>query len=183
MSINSKITTCLWFDNQAEEAANFYTSIFKDSSIGHVSRYTDSGKEFHGQKVEKVMTVQFKLNGQSFVGLNGGPVFEFNPAISFQVECEDQDEIDYYWSKLGEGGDATKQRCGSYIMFGCVRFTDQLAPGWLADKYGVSWQVIPKRLSELIGNPDKVKAKRASDAMFTMKKFVIAGLEKAFNGE
>ena|SRR5947207_5476612 len=111
MSLN-KITACLWFDNQAEEAANFYTSIFKDSSIKHVQRYTESGQEFHGKPPGSVMVVAFELNGHPFVALNGGPLFKFNEAVSFQITCEDQEEVDYFWEKLSEGGDVKKQQCG-----------------------------------------------------------------------
>jgi len=111
MSLN-KITACLWFDNQAEEAANFYTSIFKNSSIKHVQRYTESGQEFHGKPPGSVMVVVFDLNGHPFVALNGGPQFKFNEAVSFQITCDDQEEVDYFWEKLSEGGDANKQQCG-----------------------------------------------------------------------
>jgi predicted 3-demethylubiquinone-9 3-methyltransferase (glyoxalase superfamily) len=111
MSLN-KITACLWFDNQAEEAANFYTSIFKNSSIKHVQHFTESGQEIHGKPPGSVMIVAFELNGHPFVALNGGPLFKFNEAVSFQITCEDQEEVDYFWEKLSEGADATKQQCG-----------------------------------------------------------------------
>lgn len=111
MSLN-KITACLWFDNQAEEAANFYTAIFKNSSIKHIQRFTESGQEFHGKTPGSVMVVAFDLNGHPFVALNGGPQFKFNEAVSFQITCEDQEEVDYFWEKLGEGGDVKKQQCG-----------------------------------------------------------------------
>jgi predicted 3-demethylubiquinone-9 3-methyltransferase (glyoxalase superfamily) len=154
------LTTCLWFDGQAEEAANHYASIFEDSRIGKASRYTEAGPGPAGS----VVTIEFELNGQKFVGLNGGPEFTFNEAISFQVFCDDQDEVDYYWSKLSEGG-------------------EESICGWLKDKYGVSWQVIPKVLPDLVTDPDPEKAKRATEAMLGMRKLDIATLEKAHSGE
>jgi predicted 3-demethylubiquinone-9 3-methyltransferase (glyoxalase superfamily) len=153
-------TTCLWFDGQAEEAAHHYLSVFENSKLGRISRYTDVGPGPAGS----VLTVEFELNGQKFVGLNGGPEFTFNEAISFQVFCDDQDEVDYYWSRLSEGG--------------------QEGPcGWLKDKYGVSWQVIPKVLIDMVNDPDAEKAKRATEAMLQMGKLDIAVLEKAYAGE
>jgi predicted 3-demethylubiquinone-9 3-methyltransferase (glyoxalase superfamily) len=153
-------TTCLWFDGQAEEAANYYTSIFENSRLGTVGYYTEAGPGPAGT----VLAVDFKLNGQKFVALNGGPQFTFNEAISFQIHCNDQDEVDYYWSRLTEGG-------------------EEVACGWLKDKYGVSWQVIPTVLIEMIGDPDPEKAKRTTEAMLTMTKFDIAALQKAYAGE
>ena len=153
-------TTCLWFDGQAEEAAHYYTSIFESSKLGRVGRYTDAGPGPAGT----VLAVEFELNGQKFVALNGGPEFTFNEAISFQIHCDDQDEIDYYWTKLSEGG-------------------QEVACGWLKDRYGVSWQVIPTVLVDMIGDPDAEKATRASEAMLSMTKFDIAALEKAYAGE
>jgi predicted 3-demethylubiquinone-9 3-methyltransferase (glyoxalase superfamily) len=152
-------TTCLWFDGQAEEAANYYTSIFKNSKVGRVGRYTEAGPGPAGS----VLAVEFELNGQKFVGLNGGPQFTFNESISFQIHCDDQDEVDYYWSGLTEGGE--EGNCG-----------------WLKDKYGVSWQVIPKVLIDLISDSDPEKAARAMEAMLSMTKFDIAELEKAHAG-
>jgi predicted 3-demethylubiquinone-9 3-methyltransferase (glyoxalase superfamily) len=153
-------TTCLWFDGQAEEAAHHYLSVFENSKLGRISRYTEVGPGPAGS----VLTVEFELNGQKFVGLNGGPEFTFNEAISFQVFCDDQDEVDYYWSRLSEGG--------------------QEGPcGWLKDKYGVSWQVIPKVLIDMVNDPDAEKAKRATEAMLQMGKLDIAVLEKAYAGE
>ena len=152
-------TTCLWFDGQAEAAANHYTSIFENSQLGRVGRYTEAGPGPAGS----VLAVAFELNGQKFVALNGGPQFTFNEAISFQIHCQDQDEVDYYWSKLSEGG-------------------EEVACGWLKDKYGVSWQVIPTVLIDMISDPDPEKAKRASEAMFTMKKIDIAAIRKAYAG-
>jgi predicted 3-demethylubiquinone-9 3-methyltransferase (glyoxalase superfamily) len=153
-------TTCLWFDGQAEETANHYMSIFKNSTLGRVGRYTEAGPAPAGS----VMAVEFELNGQKFVGLNGGPEFTFNEAISFQVYCKDQDEVDYYWSKLTEGG-------------------EEGVCGWLKDKYGVSWQVIPEGLIEMMDDADQEKAKRTTEALFAMKKLDIAELRKAHAGE
>src|SRR5688572_27012769 len=128
-----KITPCLWFDNQAEEAAQFYTGIFRNSRIVRISRYGEAGREVHHKPAGTVMTVALELNGQAFTALNGGPDFKFNEAISFQVLCETQEEVDYYWEKLSEGGDKQAQQCG-----------------WLKDKYGVSWQVVPTVLIEMV---------------------------------
>lgn len=152
------ITPCLWFDNQAEEAALFYTSVFKNSRIDSIQRYGKEGLDIHGQKEGSVMTVSFCLNGQTFTAINGGPVFRFTEAISFQVYCKTQDEIDYYWNKLAEDGE--EGQCG-----------------WLKDKYGVSWQIIPVILPELLKDPEK--AGRVTRAFLQMKKLDIAGLLKA----
>ena len=153
-------TTCLWFDGQAEEAANYYISVFKDAKLGRIGRYTEAGPGPAGS----VMVVEFELNGQKFVGLNGGPQFTFNEAISFQIHCRDQDEVDYYWNTLSDGGE--EGPCG-----------------WLKDRYGLSWQVIPSGVIDLIGDPDPEKAKRATEAMFTMTKLDVAALRKAHAGE
>jgi predicted 3-demethylubiquinone-9 3-methyltransferase (glyoxalase superfamily) len=166
MAATQPITPCLWFDTQAEEAARFYTGVFKTSKIGKISRYTEAGHDVHGQPAGKVMTVEFELNGQPFTALNGGPHFKFNEAISFQIMCKDQEEVDYYWNKLGQGGDPNAQQCG-----------------WLKDKYGLSWQVVPTALVELLGDPDREKSGRAMEAMLKMKKLDIAELERAFEGE
>jgi predicted 3-demethylubiquinone-9 3-methyltransferase (glyoxalase superfamily) len=160
-----KITPCLWFDNQAEEAAKFYTSIFKKSKIGNISRYGKEGYEIHGREAGTVLTIDFELEGQRFTGLNGGPVFKFNEAISFVVQCNTQKEVDYYWEKLSEGGDEKAQQCG-----------------WLKDKYGVSWQIVPDVLGELVGDPASEKSQRAMKAMLQMKKIDIEGLKKAYEG-
>jgi predicted 3-demethylubiquinone-9 3-methyltransferase (glyoxalase superfamily) len=149
-----EFTTCLWFDNQGEDAAKFYTSIFPNSSLGAVTPYVDG--ELKGQ----TMTVDFVLNGQKFVALNGGPVFKFNEAISIQVPCADQEEVDRYWETLTDGGE--EQPCG-----------------WLKDRYGLSWQVVPDRLTELLIDSDPQTAQRVSQSLFTMKKIVIADLEAA----
>jgi predicted 3-demethylubiquinone-9 3-methyltransferase (glyoxalase superfamily) len=166
MAATQPITPCLWFDTQAEEAARFYTGVFKTSKIGKISRYTEAGHDVHGQPAGKVMTVEFELNGQPFTALNGGPHFKFNEAISFQIMCKDQEEVDYYWNKLGQGGDPNAQQCG-----------------WLKDKYGLSWQVVPTALVELLGDPNREKSGRAMEAMLKMKKLDIAELERAFEGE
>ncbi|OFX42697.1 MAG: hypothetical protein A2W95_17060 [Bacteroidetes bacterium GWA2_40_14] len=150
-----KITPCLWFDSQAEEAARFYTSIFKNSSIGDISRFGKEGFEFHGKPEGAVMTVSFTLDGQLFTALNGGPIFTFNESVSFMVGCDTQNEIDYYWNKLTEGGQ--ESNCG-----------------WLKDKFGVSWQIIPNILSKLMTDPEK--APRVTQAFLQMKKFDIQKL-------
>ncbi|MFF8320808.1 VOC family protein [Streptomyces galilaeus] len=154
-------TTCLWFDGQAEEAAHHYVSIFKNSSVGTIARYTEAGPGPAGS----VVTVEFTANGQRFIGLNGGPQFTFNEAISFQIDCADQEEVDYYWNKLVEGG-GEHGPCG-----------------WLKDKYGVSWQVVPTELTEMVTDPDQEKAARAMKAMLSMSKLDIAALRKAYDGE
>ncbi|MFJ2955649.1 VOC family protein [Streptomyces sp. NPDC087270] len=157
---SGKLTTCLWFDGQAEEAADFYLSVFKDSSRGSVARYTESGPGETGA----VITVEFTLNGQQFLGLNGGPQFTFSEAISFQIACADQAEVDYYWSRLTEGG-------------------GQEGPcGWVKDRFGVSWQVVPSVMSALLGDQDREKADRAMAAMMKMGKLDIAALQAAFDG-
>ncbi len=160
-----KITPCLWFDNQAEEAARFYTAIFENSKIVSITRYGAAGHEVHGRQAGTVMTVVFELNGQAFTALNGGPMFKFNEAISFQVNCETQEEVDYYWEKLSEGGDGKAQQCG-----------------WLKDKYGVSWQIVPSVLIEMINDPDSEKSQRAMEAMLQMKKIDINELKRAYAG-
>jgi predicted 3-demethylubiquinone-9 3-methyltransferase (glyoxalase superfamily) len=160
------IIPCLWFDNQAEEAARYYTGIFKKSKIGRISRYTEAGREVHGRPAGSVMTVEFELNGQPFTALNGGPLFKFNEAVSFQIMCETQEEMDHYWNKLTEGGDTQAQQCG-----------------WLKDRYGVSWQVVPTVLAELMSDPDKEKAGRVMEALLPMRKLDVAELKRAFKGE
>lgn len=165
MRIRRRIAVCLWFDDQAEAAAVFYTAIFRNSRIVKTARYGKAGREIHGKPPGSVMTVAFELDGQSFTALNGGPVFRFNEAMSLQVCCDSQEEIDYYWRKLGEGGDEKAQQCG-----------------WLKDKYGVSWQVVPATLPELIGDPDSAKSQRVFQAMLEMKKLDIGRLELAFAG-
>lgn len=154
-------TTCLWFDTQAEEAANFYVGIFKNSRTGRVFRYNAAGPGPEGS----VATIEFELDGQKFVGLNGGPQFKFNETISLVIECADQAEIDYYWERLLEGGG------------------QESACGWLKDKYGLSWQVVPSVFLRMITESDEQAATRVTAAMLTMKKFDIAALERAYAGE
>lgn len=161
----SGIVPCLWFDDNAEEAAAFYTSIFGNSRICRTSRYGREGHEVHGRPEGSVLTVEFELDGQAFTALNGGPVFRFNEAISFQVSCDTQEEVDYYWERLSEGGDDKAQQCG-----------------WLKDRFGVSWQVVPSILSEMLRDPDPAKSERVMAAMLQMKKLDIAGLRRAYDG-
>ncbi len=158
-----RITPCLWFDGEAEEAARFYTGIFGNSRIVGMSRYGEAGREFHGKPPGTVMTVAFELDGQPFTALNGGPLFKFSEAISFQVSCQTQKEVDHYWEKLSAGGDERAQQCG-----------------WLKDKYGVSWQVVPTVLVEMLSDSDTKKSQRAMEAMLRMKKIDIETLKRAF---
>ena len=160
-----KIIPCLWFDSQAEEAAKFYVSVFERSRITGITRYGTEGQEVHGGKPGSVLTVAFELDGQTFTALNGGPLFRFTEAVSFQVMCETQDEIDRYWSKLSAGGDEKAQQCG-----------------WLKDQYGLSWQVVPAVLPALIGDPDPAKAGRVMKALLPMKKLDIQALKQAHAG-
>src|SRR6267143_5610007 len=146
-----RIAPCLWFDDQAEAAAKFYTGIFKESKILAISRYSKAGYEIHRRPEGSVMVAEFQLEGQRFTALNGGPIFKFNEAVSLQVNCENQKEIDYYWERLGEGGDPNAQQCG-----------------WLKDKYGLSWQVVPKGMVEMLNDPDPAKSQRAFQAMLQM---------------
>ena len=163
MHLNSRISPCLWFDSQAEEAARFYTSIFRHAKIVATSHYGEVGQEIHGRKPGTVMTVAFEIEGQSFTALNGGPVFKFNEAVSFQVMCDDQDEVDEYWDKLSAGGDVQAQQCG-----------------WLKDRFGVSWQVVPRVLPDMLMDPDPARSQRAMSAMLKMKKLDIAELMRAY---
>jgi predicted 3-demethylubiquinone-9 3-methyltransferase (glyoxalase superfamily) len=156
--MQQKITTCLWFDDQAEEAVKFYTSVFSNSKIENISYYGKEGFEIHGRKEGSVMTVSFTINDQSFTALNGGPLFKFNESVSFQIFCSTQEEIDYYWERLTEGGE--EGQCG-----------------WLKDKYGLSWQIIPDSLSELMSDP--ARAERVTGAFMKMKKLDIEILQKA----
>jgi predicted 3-demethylubiquinone-9 3-methyltransferase (glyoxalase superfamily) len=162
-TVIQKITPFLWFDNQAEEAMNFYVSIFKNSKVGHVTRYDEASAKAAGRPVGSAMTVSFQLEGQEFVALNGGPLFKFTEAISFVVNCESQAEVDHFWEKLSAGGDEQAQQCG-----------------WLKDKYGVSWQIVPTVLGELLSDPDPVKAKRVTEAMLQMKKIDINVLKQVY---
>ncbi len=158
-----KMTPCLWFDGQAEEAANYYASIFKNSKVGRISRYSDAVAEVAGQPAGSVMTVDFELEGQEFLGLNGGPMFKFTEAVSFMVNCETQEEVDEFWAKLSEGGET--QPCG-----------------WLKDRFGLSWQIVPAVLMKMIHDPDRAKGERVMVALMDMKRIDIAALERAYDG-
>jgi predicted 3-demethylubiquinone-9 3-methyltransferase (glyoxalase superfamily) len=164
MAIIQKITPCLWFDDRAEEAAKFYVSIFKDSVIETITRYGKEGFEKHGRPEGSVLTVTFRLAGQSFTALNGGPHFTLSPAVSFVVHCESQAEVDYFWDKLGEGGDPKWQQCG-----------------WLKDKFGLSWQVVPQAFFAMITSGDRIKSERAMRAMMQMKKLDLPTLQRAYD--
>lgn len=159
-----RFTSNLWFDKEAEEAATFYTSIFKNSSIGHKSYYSEAGKETHRMPAGTVMTISFTLDGQQFLGLNGGPVFKFNEAVSFIVNCDSKEEVDYYWEKLTEGSDPATQICG-----------------WLKDKFGLSWQVVPRRLGEMLSG-NQQKAQRVMAEVMKMKKLDLDVLEAVYKG-
>lgn len=161
----SKITPSLWFDMNAEEAMNYYVSVFKNSKIVHIDYYPDESLDEHFKGMSgKVINGVFELDGQQFICLDGGSIFKFNEAVSFTVECEDQAEVDYYWSKLSAVPES--EQCG-----------------WCKDKFGMSWQIVPKRLGELLSDPDKEKANRAMQAMMKMHKIDVAELEAAFEGE
>src|SRR5437773_7627607 len=157
-----KITPCLWFDDQAEEAAKFYTSIFKNSNIGKIARYDKAGEKAAGRPAGWVMTIEFQLEGQEFVALNGGPHFKFTEAISFVVNCQTQEEIDYYWKKLSEGG-------------------NEVQCGWLKDKFGLSWQIVPTEFFELISKGTQEQSDRVMAAMMKMVKMDLAKLKDAYN--
>ena len=158
-----RISPCLWFDNNAEEAVQFYVSIFKNSKIGNVTHYGKEGYDIHKKKEGTVMTIDFEIEGQKFLALNGGPIFRFNEAISFQIYCETQDEVDYYWNKLTEGGDKNAQVCG-----------------WLKDKFGVSWQVVPNVLVKMLQDKDSKKTENVMRVMLQMQKLDINVLTKAY---
>jgi predicted 3-demethylubiquinone-9 3-methyltransferase (glyoxalase superfamily) len=155
-----KITPFLWFDNSAEEAVNFYVSVFKNASIKSTTRYNAESAKATGQKVRSVMTIEFNLNGQDFTAINGGPIFKFTEAISFVVNCETQEEVDHYWNKLTEGG-------------------NEVQCGWLKDKYGLSWQIVPKQLIRLLQDKDPQKSNHVMHAMMQMKKIDIKKLGEA----
>ncbi len=163
-AIKQRISPCLWFDTQAEEAAKFYTSVFGNSRIKRVSRYGEAGREVHGKEAGSVLTVEFEIDGQTFVALNGGPNFKFSEAISLQVTCETQDEIDYFWNKLSDGGE--EGPCG-----------------WLKDKYGLSWQIVPSVLPQMLTDADSAKSERAMTALMKMKKFDVETLQRAYAGQ
>ncbi|HEX9936135.1 MAG TPA: VOC family protein [Longimicrobium sp.] len=165
MASLQRITPCLWFADQGEEAARFYTGIFPNSRINAITRYPSAGFETHGRPAGSVMTVEFELDGHTFTALNGGPLFTFNEAVSMQVNCATQEEIDYYWEKLGDGGDPRAQVCG-----------------WLKDRYGLSWQVVPEMMAEMMKDPESPGTQRAFMAMLQMKKLDIAELQRAYEG-
>jgi predicted 3-demethylubiquinone-9 3-methyltransferase (glyoxalase superfamily) len=158
-----EMAICLWFDNQAEEAARFYASIFHDSEIGRINTYGKEGFEFHQKPEGSVMTVEFRLNKMHFLALNGGPIFNFNEAVSIMVNCDNQEEIDHYWNKLTEGGE--ESQCG-----------------WLKDKYGVSWQIVPRLLTEYMTDHDSARRSRVERAFFKMRKLIINDLSEAYHG-
>ena len=162
----NKIVPCLWYDKEAEEAARFYCSIFKNFELGAITRFTKEGFEIHKKPEGSVMTVTFYLEGQEFTALNGGPLFKFNEAVSLEVRCKDQAEIDYYWDKLGAGGDPKAQQCG-----------------WLKDKYGLSWQVVSDDWVEMMVEASLAQRERLMKAMLPMKKFDIAALKRVFEGK
>ena len=165
MAIVQKISPCLWFDSEAEEAAKFYVSIFPNSGIGTVSHYGKEGFEVHGRPEGSVLAVSFRLSGQEFSALNGGPVFKFNEAISLVVHCETQDEVDHYWSALSAGGDPQAQQCG-----------------WLKDRYGLSWQIVPEPLYAMLADADRAKSGRVMGALLQMKKLDLPALRRAYAG-
>ncbi|WP_256081811.1 VOC family protein [Massilia sp. YIM B04103] len=164
-SISHKIQPCLWFDDQAEQAARYYTGIFPSSSISSISLYTEAGQEIHGRPPGSVMVVAFELAGCRFTALNGGPVFTFNEALSLIINCDNQDEIDYYWHHLGEGGDPAAQQCG-----------------WLKDKYGLSWQIVPTVIADMMRDTESGKAQRVMTTLLKMRKIDFAELQKAYRG-
>ncbi len=157
-----RITPFLWFDDQAEEAVGFYTSVFDNARVVSTTRYSKEGAQASGRPEGSVMTIAFQLDGQDFTALNGGPHFKFNEAISLVVNCQSQEEVDHYWDHLSQGGDEKAQQCG-----------------WLKDRYGVSWQVVPKQLIELLTGPDPDKARKAMQAMLQMKKIDLETLRRA----
>jgi predicted 3-demethylubiquinone-9 3-methyltransferase (glyoxalase superfamily) len=165
VQIGKRIAPCLWFDNEAEEAAKYYVSIFKNSKITHVARYGKAGNEIHGRPEGSVMVVSFELDGQPFTAMNGGPLFKFNEAVSLQVYCDTQQEIDYYWDKLRAGGDEQAQQCG-----------------WLKDKFGLSWQIVPAIMEKMFKDHASEKSERVMTAMLQMKKLDIKKLEQAHAG-
>ena len=165
MPKTQKITPCLWFDTQAEGAAKFYVSVFDNSRIVNTVRYGKAGYEIHKKSPGTVMTVEFELGGQTFTALNGGPVFKFNEAVSFQIMCDTQKEVDYYWEKLSQGGDKNAQQCG-----------------WLKDRFGLSWQVVPSILPKMLSDPDPGKSERVMTALLKMKRLDIDALKRAYAG-
>jgi predicted 3-demethylubiquinone-9 3-methyltransferase (glyoxalase superfamily) len=162
-TLRQKITPCLWFDTEAEAAAKLYTATFANSQIKQISRYTEAGREIHGKAPGSVMVVEFELDGQTFTALNGGPQFKFDEAVSFQVMCETQSEIDHFWTRLSEGG--RESQCG-----------------WLKDKFGLSWQVVPSVLPQMMKDADGARSGRIMNAIMTMKKFDLEILQRAYSG-
>lgn len=160
-----KITPNFWFDMNAEEAVDFYLSVFKNSKVGRMTHYTDAGKEIHGIEAGNVMTIEFQIEGQDFVALNGRPAFQYTEAVSFIINCESQDEVDYYWGKLTEGGDENAQVCG-----------------WLKDRFGVSWQVVPIELNRMLEDAAEEKVERVMAALLQMKKLDLGELQRAYEG-
>lgn len=158
-----KITPCLWFDGNAEEAVNHYVSVFKNSKITRITRYGEAGREIHGKTPGTVMSISFELDGQEFSAINGGPEFQFTEAISFQVPCQSQEEVDYYWERLSEGGDPDAQQCG-----------------WLKDKFGLSWQIVPTALLDMFNDPNAKKVERVTNEMLKMRKLDLPALQRAF---
>lgn len=165
MSSLQRVTPCLWFDGKAEEAAEFYTAIFPNSRIVQTAYYPEAEKERHGGEPGSVLTVEFVLDGQTFIALNGGPAFNFTEALSLQVMCDSQKEIDHFWDKLGAGGPEEAKICG-----------------WLKDRYGVSWQICPRHVGDMVADPDKAKASRTLQAVMGMKKLDMAAIERAHAG-
>jgi predicted 3-demethylubiquinone-9 3-methyltransferase (glyoxalase superfamily) len=163
--LSQRLTPCLWFDDQAEDAANYYVGIFRNSRITSITRYPSAGQEVHGRPAGSVMVVAYEIDGHSFTALNGGPHFRFNEAVSFQVNCKSQDEIDYYWEKLGAGGDPKAQQCG-----------------WLKDRFGLSWQVVPEGMEQMMNDAESPGAQRAMSAMLQMKKIDMNALQRAYDG-
>lgn len=166
MQFPSKIVPCIWFDSQGEEAARYYVELFPNSKIVEVTYYPEVGQEIHGQPAGKVLTVEFELAGQRFTALNGGPVFKLSEAFSLQIMVDSQEELDRYWNYLAQGGPVDAQQCG-----------------WVKDKFGLSWQVVPKAMIEMLQHPDKARVNRAFQAMLQMKKLDIAALQRAFDGK
>lgn len=160
-----KITPNFWFDMNAEEAVDFYTKIFRNSKVGRTTYYTHAGKEIHGIDAGKVLTIEFQIEGQDFTALNGSPAFQYTEAVSFIINCESQEEVDYYWDKLTEGGDEKAQQCG-----------------WLKDRYGVSWQVVPFEVNEMLADLESEKVERVMTALLQMKKLDLSELRRAYEG-
>lgn len=160
-----KITTNFWFDMNAEDAVEFYTSVFRNSKVGRTTYYTHAGKEIHGIDAGKVLTIEFQLEGQDFMALNGSPTFQYTEAVSFIINCESQEEVDYYWDRLTQGGDEKAQECG-----------------WLKDRFGISWQVVPIELNDMLVDAEAEKVERVMAALLQMKKLDVSELQRAYEG-